>query len=745
MTKSLVESSAQIFRDVFNDVVTITNIEEITKGNTEIENYDLCVHVQDTTIKDMPVELGKIIEQCTLKPYDYQIDTVKMIRQIELEGKIGDLHTNAVLVKLPIGSGKSLVYELLSLAFPSVPLNPIITSVNGVTIEFDNQLAITKYPFFYEKPAYSDDLPVVIGLPNYSQRNTTLILTHSHLLDQTTNYFYHDFPSIKRNDDFATKFYREFGIVMDNVNKNPRDRRNRSQVMQAMLTKYRLKVPPRKLISVNSSVDGLDPNSEIWIVIASTDNVSKLRLMSQQRPFKRVIIDDFTSMLGLNEFRQIYASSTIFISGSGWNRDKGNIPISYYSLQGFNDNGITLVDDPERTLKGIKRDSILSLSMKTADNSFNEYNFISDLEGDVKNMFNLSPDSIYGPVKNNHKLGDYLGLRFLLNFSQSIGNVMNRIDEDITSGALDTSKVPYTAELIKQLKNDSRILWDRLVTDGRIAAVTSPRPIMNDASCVICKKTPESHHSFGIVMKCCGAFICSSCLAKGLATTNKIQFNDRTIEVKSHYCACCQSEHPRMIMSTTRDPSEARKCITPILIDNCKPIHSTLNIEYIAYGILHGFEPVNHLGRIITEVDRDGKPLFMQSRAQIGMFALATACRAFAENGIKTSLDSNILIYGAPRELVPRISGFYENKIKRTIFKSNQAPALMFKTGVNDLIGLHSNIPIIIKWAPVINVDELHQLIGRIVRLSNFDNRLYIYADLAPDNSNASCVVQGES
>lgn len=732
MNKSTpIENAADIFKKIFGDTVQFTNIDEITKGSVEIDNYDKCIHVQDTKMKDMPNELSTVIKNCTLKPYDYQIDTVKMIRQIELEWS----NTNAVLVKLPIGSGKSLVYELLTIAFPTVPQKPIITSVNGVSIELDNQLSVAKYPFFYEKPYYEDDDPVVVGLDKYRQLPVTVILTHNHLLDQTLRYFYEDFPVIKRNDEI----YNKFQTTLTRIIGLSRNRLTPAQAVPYVLKECGLKNEPKLTISVSSSFERLNRNAKIWITVANVENVNKLRIMSHSTPFTRLIIDDFTSMIELGSFRQIYATSNIFVSGSGWNRDAKSIPISYYSLQGFNDSNITLVDDPARTMKGIRRDSILSLTLETSDNSFNEYAFVSEIETEVNNLFDgKNPRDVYGPIKTNPRLSEYLSLKFLLNFSQILGYNYDKIVDDTESGRLSKDRVKYTLQLIDMLKSKSRPLWEKLMNDGKIQSKNNQvRPIVSDNSCIICKATPDTHHSYGVLMRCCGGFVCQKCIDK--STTNRIHYDNETHYSKEYYCACCQSENPTMIMCTTKDISDDRKVITAVIKNTCNvsELHDSISIDYYAYGILKGFIPLNHNGRIITKVGKNNKPLLMQSRAQLGMIALNTACKSFVDNNIKTSIDSNILIYGAPKELIDRIRGYYNNVIKNQVFGKLPCPMLMFKDGVKDLIGLHSNIPIIIKWAPVKNVDELHQLIGRIVRLSNFDNRLYVYADLAPDNENS--------
>jgi hypothetical protein len=52
---------------------------------------------------------------------------------------------------------------------------------------------------------------------------------------------------------------------------------------------------------------------------------------------------------------------------------------------------------------------------------------------------------------------------------------------------------------------------------------------------------------------------------------------------------------------------------------------------------------------------------------------------------------------------------------------------ILFKNSLSELIGLHQNILGILVWNNPKHIDEIQQLIGRIVRLNNWNNPVYFY------------------
>ena len=129
-----------------------------------------------------------------------------------------------------------------------------------------------------------------------------------------------------------------------------------------------------------TDVDKLD----ILVIEANTENVKQLVQLSYLKPFMRIIIDDYTSMNDVDSFRQILSSSTIFVSGSKFQRAAADIPPSYYTLKHVPVNQLSVVGNPEDTLQGILRDNIATLELMGNSCEFNTYSFVNILENTKK-------------------------------------------------------------------------------------------------------------------------------------------------------------------------------------------------------------------------------------------------------------------------------------------------------------------------------------------------------------------------
>jgi hypothetical protein len=131
---------------------------------------------------------------------------------------------------------------------------------------------------------------------------------------------------------------------------------------------------------ITNVLDADIPKAHILILPATQQNINTLVQMSHKVWFMRIIIDDFTSMVGIDSFRQILASSTIFVSGSGFNRDFDMIPASYYTLKYMPVNMISLVGKPEETFEGIFRDNIATMELMGNNCEFNQNEFVTKCE-----------------------------------------------------------------------------------------------------------------------------------------------------------------------------------------------------------------------------------------------------------------------------------------------------------------------------------------------------------------------------
>jgi hypothetical protein len=117
------------------------------------------------------------------------------------------------------------------------------------------------YPFLYDNFGFTEnETNAVQVIENYSQREMTVILTNEHLLAQMKNYITKDF----------------IHNLLDNT-----DIQIVSNVLEATISK-----------------------AHILILPATQQNSDVLVQLSYEAPFMRIIIDDFTSMVGIDSFRQ---------------------------------------------------------------------------------------------------------------------------------------------------------------------------------------------------------------------------------------------------------------------------------------------------------------------------------------------------------------------------------------------------------------------------------------------------------
>ena len=340
-----VNSCYSIFKSWYKTAMRPTYVSDIVNGEiieTKPENIMVDSPIQpEYLINEEHFE--KFCQYCTKKLYKYQKDAIKKIRELELRGYIINpitnekIISNGWLLSLPIGSGKSLVFQFLSLFYRDVPSHPIIVSCDGRNIPEMEQVDLKLYPFYYENCGYIEgQANGVITLEDYRQRRCTVILTHQHLLLQMKEYFQTDFPKVSKCTNIQ--------YVLD--------------------------------IHDVKDMDKVD----ILVIAATPKNVDTLMAWSYDLPFMRVIIDDYTSMPSIESFRQIRASSTIFVSGSGFNRKESQIPASYYTLKFMPVPKITLVGKPEETFEGIFRDSIATMELMGSSCKFSQYKFVNDCE-----------------------------------------------------------------------------------------------------------------------------------------------------------------------------------------------------------------------------------------------------------------------------------------------------------------------------------------------------------------------------
>ena len=671
------EETSSIFNSAFGENIVETSLTAVKNGLNDVSGLANCIEISTTTYPKNDPNLLKSLKMLNGKTlYDYQIDAICAIRQRE------ESDENGTILRLPVGSGKSLIFETLALAFPTVKPKPICIGCPP-SFPLSNQVTIDDYPFFCERPYFDKEHDrCAMLLKKYRQNEVTIIITHDHLLQQLVRYFYTDYPAIYAHDKKS-------------------------------------KIP---IISAGYTIEQINYKSKIWILPGNKRNMDDLHKMSRSAPFMRIIIDDYTSMPEIASFRQIYASSTLWVSGTGWNRPPDQIPISYYTLQGFDTDKITLVDTSSRPLQGLARSNIYSCNVKTTTTSFDTYEFVGELESLCKRTYGCYPGDLYPPIRQNAILQNYFKLAWLLGNKSSIGSVLNAFEADLRLGSIDASEFKYLTELRSHLETSAPQLFDLLKDAGAKHSAKDCTNLVPPSNCAVCNSPAETHKGYGLVANCCGAFICSKCISQASSL-----FKDE------HYCTCCQTKNPTYIVNTTKYKDDSRISIRAGCIDKVINNDIQTDIEFAAYSIVRGLVPKESLGPIPRHLDASGMPFKLIAKTQMGLMALQYSVEALIKTKAPTTKNSFILLYGAPPSQQNRIIQFY-NKVLSVKFKRGTAPTLMFKGGMADLIGLHQNIPVIIKWIQVPYRDELEQLVGRIVRISDFENPLYIFVDLDPEN-----------
>ena len=274
----LVNECYDIFKEQYKTAVKPTYISDIVNGEiieTKPENIMVSEPI-DPQYALNESHFKRFCDFCTKKLYKYQSDAIHKLRELELRGNHLNSYThqkvisNGWLLSLPIGSGKSLVFQFLALFYRDVPCHPIIISTDGRNVPDHDQAELKVYPFYYENCGYIEgEANAVITLSDYRQRKTTVLLTHQHLLLQMQDYFTTDFPKMSE------------------------------------ITNIQYVLDIRDIKDINKV--------DILVIAATTQNVQALSALSYDMPFMRVIIDDYTSMPSIESLRQIRSSSTIFV------------------------------------------------------------------------------------------------------------------------------------------------------------------------------------------------------------------------------------------------------------------------------------------------------------------------------------------------------------------------------------------------------------------------------------------------
>ncbi len=752
----LVNKTYDIFKNIYGNAMRPTVISSIIKGET-IETKPENIFIDDNISFEDPM-FEKKCEYCAKTLYNYQKNAIKKIRELELRGYDINSHTNELIISngwllsLPIGSGKSLVFQFLALFYRDIPCHPIIISTDGQHIPDHDQMQWKDYPYYYENCGYMPTTTnSVIVHRDYVQRKCTVILTHSHLLEQMEMYFNEDFPTICKPQN----------------GKKPR--------VKIAYT--------HDATSIN--VDEYD----IIVTPASTQNIKHLVNVSYVMPFLRVIIDDYTSMPSIDSFRQILASSTIFVSGSGFNRKENEIPPSYYTLKFMPVPKISLVGKPEETLEGIFRDSIATMELMGSHCEFSQYEFAAQCDEIIKQKFDATPRDVYPILRKEPYINHYMSLVFIIRYFDRIKKAIMNVEKDLKTidpktgkPKLDKNRVSYYLEWKKMLadteahppptekyvdKNGKtgvkkilpsvNPLYLQLFVDPKIGSQNGASMIQQ--SCMVCGKKITDHNGYGMVATCCGAFYCSNCMRS--MCTHYICDRESKKELKDeehYYCGCCRAKDPTYYFNVNKKKDTnvySYNLINDYFDTSELKGHSTF--DYYFYMFMHGFVPLYRDGRqlnVHTDIEQGNidigcfdtrvmpKLEKILPKDQLGILALASINQTLHDLKILPKKNAIILFYGCPKYMTNRVVNYYNNIVnmnnKETALEIRRGGQVMsiqpisnlqidFKDDVASLIGLHKNIVAIVQWQTPDKADELNQLIGRILRLSNFGNKLYFY------------------
>lgn len=710
----IVHKVYDIFKKSYGTAMKPIYISELVSG----ENIDIKpdnILIDNCDFIDPKFEEKQ--KYCSKKLYSYQKKAILKLREIELNGYINDpitnekIVTNAQELHLAIGAGKSICLEFLSLFYRTVPCHDIIISKSGQALPINEPVPFKNYPFFYESVCYTegkDDETAVVVYNNYTQRKTTVWLTHQHLIPQMQRYFMDDFPVLAKK----TKIEYAFNLAAQSVN--------------------------------------LD--TDILVVPATTENIDKLVKMSYEQPFMRVVIDDYTSMASIDSFRQILASSTIFISGSGFERDPATIPYSYYTLKNAPAQKLSLVGRPEETYKGIVRDNIATMKLMGSSCEFSIYDFIQKLESMCASMYHDAPNRLYPIITKEPFLRHFMTLYFVISNRDRLKNAFYNINRDYNiDGNIKNAKwegnkdeISYYLEWRKLLEeNKMNPLYDDLFKNTSVNG-GQPTPIVQQ-QCMCCRAEFVEHNGFGCVCSSCGGFFCNQCL-KSMATRKIV--DSKTGKAKhdeeNHYCSACRKKNATYYINVTKmkDKSIFAHTLIDEFFDTSK-LKGHIKFDYYYYMFLHGLTPKYFDGHPIdikyevsqqlvpaTWYKHKTVPAFQEIYAKDQILIKSLQNIMICLDQLNVNFDGMIpilLFYGCPRYIEPRIKMHFRDLCKQYPKSKINQIGIMFKENMGTLIGLHKDVVGVIEWTNPTTKDESSQLWGRLFRLASKLLPVYFY------------------
>lgn len=656
---------------------------------------------------------------CTKKPYVYQLQSVKKI--LEMENKQTKLYegnkvvSNAYWLSLPIGAGKSLVMEMIALFYPNVKTHPIICSTNGCSIPEHDQLALEKYPFYYEVPMYiEEEATAVQVIDTELQRKCTVILTYHHLLNQMKFYFKDDWKSSitsKKKIDYIDSYQLKDDFDIDHC--------------------------------------------DILVIAADEQNVNKLIEMSYIKPFARVIIDDYTNMNDLPYLRQILTFSFIPVSGSGFEKNINEIPSSFYSLKNIDSELIKLVGDPDVVYEGVRRSNILTGEIMSCISDFDIYSFVSyveDLCHRLPGCEKETPSSLFKEINDKPIIENYIKFAFFVQNIDAFRTTLPMLITDIEAGNIDQSKVQC---FINWFNNTPDKTLKRLLCTPLSAANNNAKSISTlvNSKCIICQKMKENTFGFGVVSSCCGCFVCQNCIDK--AATHEIINSETTQKMfaEDYYCVCCRNKNPRYYFNS-RQYSSSNETFAFTIAQryfDIKEVDNHYPVDYYFKMIKDGWslrknccngKAINiyndiHQGLISADVFEQGIiPEINKIKSADILFpqSISAIYNALSDLQIIPPPRSVILVYKLKDILKKRVIDLFE--MLKSQPKSPFADCrLVFIDNISNVIGMQLNILALLVYNDLYDEHfSRRQLVGRIYRISSSGQKLLFYIRNNPNS-----------
>jgi hypothetical protein len=170
--------------------------------------------------------------------------------------------------------------------------------------------------------------------------------------------------------------------------------------------------------------------------------------------------------------------------------------------------------------------------------------------------------------------------------------------------------------------------------------------------------------------------------------------------------------------------------------------HHSISFDYYFYMLLNGgFSPLHHEGKPIslkTDIscgsmqcltDEDTADALKMpkiiAKDQLAMYSLHVIRTILEHFSITPRRGACIMLYDCPKYIQRRVQGYYDSSNKIA------GVDLVMNDSVGQLIGTHKNIIAIIVWRNPSTQDEIHQIIGRMIRLNNFGNELTFYITIS--------------